>query len=90
MRLFFFLCAFISFQALANTNHSSTKTPPLNESDVFHNSPFGLSEDMPQERQEEAPEWITPQAQRLEETKPNERVNEWRQQSVPPTNAGEE
>lgn len=84
MRLLFLILALSTTTVLATTNASS---PPLNESDAFHNSAFGASQgEVPpsiqqeMQKQEEAPEWITPQMPLQEETDSN-RVNQWQDQS---------
>lgn len=86
MKILFLIFSLTISSAFANTNASS---PPLQESDAFHNSAFGATqaselqqqeEQQIQERQEEAPIWITPEVPQKEETKSN-RVNEWQDQS---------
>lgn len=86
MRILFLIFSLTISSAFANTNASS---PPLNESDAFHNSAFGApqaselqqqEEAIIQQREEEAPVWMTPQAPQKEQIDSN-RVNEWQDQS---------
>lgn len=88
MRLLFVLFAFTTVSVFAAT-HSNSQAP-LEESDAFHNSPYGPVENMPQERQEEAPQWITPDTKQLKEEVPAERVNEWRENNKSSQSMGEE